>query len=79
MTTITLTLPVDVIESMKDIAPKRGFSDYQSLLNFYIGEGLRKDEAEYTFGVEARLIAALKKRGVSSELLEEASRELHAA
>jgi hypothetical protein len=44
MTTITLTLPVDVIESIKEIAPKRGFSDYQYLLTSYLGDGLRRDE-----------------------------------
>ena len=79
MTSITLRIPVDVVESMKLIAPQRGFSGYQSLLKSYISEGLRKDEAQYTFGIEARLIAALKKRGVSADVLEDAARELHAA
>jgi len=79
MTSITLRIPVDVVESMKAIAPQRGFSGYQPLLKSYIGEGLRRDEAQYAFSTEARLIAALKKRGVSSEVLEDAARELHAA
>ena len=79
MTSITLRIPVDVVESMKAIAPQRGFSGYQPLLKSYIGEGLRRDEAQYAFSIEARLIAALKKRGVSSEVLEDAARELHAA
>lgn len=51
MTSITLQIPVDVVDSMKAIAPLRGFSGYQTLLKAYIGEGLRRDEA-------------LKKRGV---------------
>ena len=79
MTSITLRIPVDVVESMKAIAPQRGFSGYQPLLKSYIGEGLRRDEAQYAFSIAARLIAALKKRGVSSEVLEDAARELHAA
>jgi hypothetical protein len=75
MTSITLRIPVDVVESLKEIAPRKGFSGYQTLLKAYIGEGLRRDEAEYVFGHTARLIDALKKRGVPDALIEEAERE----
>lgn len=75
MTSITLRIPVDVVESLKEIAPLKGFSGYQPLLKAYIGEGLRRDEAEYVFGHTARLIEALKKRGVPENLIEEAARE----
>ena len=43
--TITMRIPVDVVESLKAIAPTRGFSAYQTLLKSYISEGLRRDEA----------------------------------
>jgi len=76
-TSITIRIPVDVVESMKEIAPHRGFSGYQSLLKSYISDGLRRDEAQFAFSVEARLIEALKKRGVSAELLADAAKELH--
>ncbi|MDD2774798.1 MAG: hypothetical protein PHU06_02465 [Gallionella sp.] len=76
MTSITLRIPVDVVDSMKEIAPHKGFSGYQTLLKSYISEGLRNDEARYTVGATARLIEALKKRGVSEEVLAEAAREL---
>lgn len=79
MTSITVRIPTDVVDSMKEIAPKRGFSGYQSLLKSYLGEGLRRDEALYAFGATARLIEALKKRGVPEALIEEASRELPVA
>lgn len=79
MTSITLRIPVDVVESMKEIAPQRGFSGYQALLKSYIGEGLRRDEAQYAFGPAARLIEVLKKRGVPEDVLEEAVREVHPA
>ena len=75
MTSITLRIPVDVVESLKEIAPRKGFSGYQPLLKAYIGEGLRRDEAEYVFGPTARLIEALEKRGVPENLIEEAVRE----
>ncbi|MBI5625944.1 MAG: hypothetical protein HY935_01900 [Nitrosomonadales bacterium] len=76
---ITVRMPADVVDSMKEIAPQRGFSGYQSLMKSYIGEGLRRDEAQYAFGKTARLIEVLKKRGVPDALLEAAARELEAA
>jgi hypothetical protein len=75
MTTITLRIAVDVVDSMKVIAPQRGFSGYQGLLKTYISEGLRKDEAEYVFSKHARVMAALRKRGVDEKILEEAERD----
>ena len=79
MTSITLRIPVDVVESMKRIAPQRGFSGYQALLKSYLSDGLRRDEAQYALSLEARLVAALRKRGVSQELLDDAAKELHPA
>jgi hypothetical protein len=43
MTTITIPIPEDVIEDLKRIAPLLGFSDYQPLVQAYIGQGLRAD------------------------------------
>ncbi|HSV54498.1 MAG TPA: hypothetical protein VLJ57_20420 [Burkholderiaceae bacterium] len=78
MTSITLRIPVDVVESMKTIAPQRGFSGYQALLKSYLSECLRRDEAQFAAVEQARLIDALKRLGVPAELIEEAERELHA-
>ncbi|CAK0769961.1 conserved hypothetical protein [Gammaproteobacteria bacterium] len=79
MTTITLRIPMDVVESLKEIAPKRGLTGYQTLLKSYISEGLRQDEAKFSGSQAARLIEALKRHGVSEAVLDEASRELEAA
>ena len=38
MTSITLRIPVDVVKSMKEIAPLRGFTAYQTLLKAYFGK-----------------------------------------
>ncbi len=76
MTTITVRIPVDVVESMKEIAPQRGFSGYQTLLKSYMSDGMRHDEAQYAFGRTARLIEVLKKHGVPEDVLEAAAREL---
>ncbi|MDR1850248.1 MAG: hypothetical protein LBQ75_09420 [Zoogloeaceae bacterium] len=75
MTIVTVRMPVDMIESMKRIAPLRGFSGYQPLLKHYVSEGLRKDEAEFIFSASGRLIDALKKQGISEKALEEAAKE----
>jgi len=79
MTSITLRIPVDVVDSLKQIAPLKGFSGYQTLLKSYIGEGLRRDEAKFTPNQTARLIEALKKRGVPESVIDQASKDLSAA
>ena len=75
MTSITLRIPEDIVDSLKIIAPHKGFSGYQALLKAYISEGLRRDEAVQAFGPAARLAQALRKRGVSAKLIEEAAQE----
>ncbi len=79
MTAITLRIPIDVVESLKEIAPKRGFSGYQVLLKSYISEGLRHDEAKFAENQTSQLIEALKRHGVSEAVLNEAYQELEAA
>jgi hypothetical protein len=75
-TTITMRIPVDVVESLKAIAPMRGFAAYQTLLKSYISEGLRRDEAEFDQLAARKLAAVLKRRGVAESLLEEALAEV---
>jgi hypothetical protein len=65
-----------VVEFLKEIAPLKGFSGYQTLLKSYISEGLRKDEERYSGMSTTRLIEALKKYGVSEVAIEEAIRDL---
>lgn len=72
MTSITVRMPQDVVESMKRIAPLRGLKGYQTLLKLYLSEGLRRDEALLEPPV-AQLIRALIAQGVSAELIEQAS------
>jgi len=78
MISVTLRMPEDVVDSLKTIAPHKGFSGYQALLKAYVGDGLRRDEATYLYGPAARLAEALKKRGVDPKLIDEAARELAA-
>ena len=78
VTSITLRIPVDVVDSLKAIAPHKGFSGYQTLLKSYISEGLRRDEAIHADALVERLTQALKKRGVSDKVLGEALRDMAA-
>ena len=41
MTTISLRIPEDVVEDLKLIAGRLGFSDYQPLIRAYVGQGMR--------------------------------------
>ncbi|MHB1871789.1 MAG: hypothetical protein ACYCT1_13190 [Steroidobacteraceae bacterium] len=75
-TTITMRIPADVVESLKAVAPMRGFSAYQTLLKSYISEGLRRDEAQFDQNTAQRLAAALKRRGVAETVLQEAMQEV---
>lgn len=74
-TTITMRIPVDVVELLKEIAPTRGLSGYQTLLKLYISEGLRRDEAQAELQTLRRLTEALKRRGVKESVLKEALAE----
>ncbi len=78
MTSITLRIPVDVVDNLKELAPKTGHTGYQALLKSYISEGLRRDEAKFTFAPTQRLMQALKKRGVSAKVLDQALNDLAA-
>ena len=68
---------MDVIESLKRIAPMRGFDSYRALLASYIRAGLRRDECEFTRLTVSRLTEALLRRGVSVALIQEALAEVH--
>ena len=79
MTSITLRIPVDVVDSLKEIAPHKGMAGYQTLLKAYISDGLRLDEAKFSSTQSARLMQALRKRGVPEDVLDAAARETAAA
>ena len=71
-----MRVPVDVIESLKAIAPLRGFTGYQTLLKSYISDGLRRDEAQLDQNTAEELAEALKRRGVGDRVLKEALAEI---
>ena len=72
MTSITLRMPIDVVEDMKRITPQLGFSGYQALLKTYVGQGLRKDIEKLDNNNVTALVSSLKKHGVSENIINEA-------
>ena len=75
MTTISMRLPEDVIEDLKEIAPALGFSGYQPLIRAYIGQGLRKDLARMENSQVQVLMESLRRHGVKDEVISEAIAE----
>ncbi len=75
-TTITMRIPVDVVESLKALAPLKGFTAYQTLLKSYISEGLRRDEAQLDQHSAHKLAQVLKRRGVDEKVIEKALAEI---
>ena len=76
MTSITIRMPVDVVDDMKNIAPILGFSGYQSLLKAYVGQGLRKDLERLDNDTVTALVSSLKKHGVSENIINDALNEV---
>jgi len=75
MATISLRMPEDVIEDLKEIAPTLGFSGYQPLMRSYIGQGLRKDLQRLEGSQLKTLTESLRKHGVKDEQISAAIAE----
>ncbi|BFM39521.1 hypothetical protein [Synechocystis sp. LKSZ1] len=76
MTTITIRMPEDVIEDLKRVAPLLGFSGYQPLVRAYVGQGLRADLERLDGDTVSALVASLKRRGVSDDVIQGALSEV---
>jgi hypothetical protein len=69
MTPISLRIPENVIEDLKEIAPTLGFSGYQSLIKAYISKGLRADLERLEGSQVQAITESLRKQGVADELI----------
>ena len=77
MTQISLRIPDDVIDDLKLVAETLGFSGYQPLIRFYIGQGLRKDIEVVETSRASLLVTSLKKHGLSDAQIQEILNESH--
>ena len=79
MTTISLRMPQTLVEELKAIAPKLGFSGYQPLIRAYVGQGLQADQERLKSNQELdALLESLRSRGVSESVLGSAVAEARA-
>jgi hypothetical protein len=78
MVMVSIRMPQDVVEALKENAPRKGLRGHQALLKAYVGEGLRRDEALYCFGPTQRFAEALRRRGVSDEVITAALKDMAA-
>ena len=77
MITISLRIPEDVVDDLKDIAPRLGFSGYQPLIRAYIGQGLRADlERLSNNPAISNLVESLRRHGVKDEVIASALAEV---
>lgn len=81
-TSISMRIPVDLLEKLKKIARLKEMAGYQSVIKYYIGQGLLRDadlvhqiEAEDAEVEAARLEATFKKIGLGREQMEAFWRE----
>jgi len=75
MTSVTIRIPEDVVEDLKNLAPELGFSGYQPLVRAYIGQGMRKDLKKLESSRVDALVQSLKDHGVSEKILNDALKE----
>ena len=75
MTTISLRMPDDVIDDLKEIAPVLGFSGYQPLLRTYIGQGLRRDQLRMADSEMQRMAESLRRQGIADQVISTALEE----
>jgi hypothetical protein len=75
MTTISIRLPQDIIDDLKDVAPALGYSGYQPLARAYIGRGLREDLERLENSRAQMLAESLRKRGMSESMIAEVIEE----
>ncbi len=76
MSSITIRMPEDVVDDLKRVAPTLGFSGYQPLIRFYIGQSLRKDLEFLDHTRLDKFITKLEEHGVSQQVIREVVNDL---
>jgi hypothetical protein len=69
MTVISMRMPEDVLDELKEIAPLLGYSGYQPLMRAYIGQGLRKDLSDLLSTPIEKIAESLRKQGVEEDVI----------
>jgi putative aminopeptidase FrvX len=72
MTAISMRLPEQMIEDLKEIAQAKGFSGYQGLIRYYVSQGMRADLEELDRPNLEAVARALKESGVPKKVIDRA-------
>ena len=75
MTVISLRIPEDVIDDLREIAPLMGYSGYQPLIRNYIGQGLRDDLSRLQNTPMEAIAESLRQQGVPEDIIARAIAE----
>ncbi len=70
--TVSLRLPVDLVDDMKEIAPMLGWTRYTTAMRGYIGRGLYEDYDRLLGSPVAKLTQSLRASGVADEVIADA-------
>ncbi len=70
--TVSLRLPVDVVDDLKEIAPMLGWTRYTTAMRGYIGQGLYEDYDRLRGSPVAKLTKSLRASGVADEIIADA-------
>ena len=44
VTTVSISMPKDVVDDLEQMAIQRGMSSHKALIRYYVGKGLREDK-----------------------------------
>ena len=72
MSLISMRLPRQMIDELKEIAISKGFSGYQGLIRYYVSQGARKDIEEMDAPNLENVARSLKEHGVSKKVIDQA-------
>ncbi len=67
VTAISINVPTDVVEDLKEVATLRGFSRVEVLVRAYVGQGLREDLERLDDAPVLRLAESPRKQGLSEK------------
>ncbi len=76
MREVALNIPEDVCEDLAKIASELGFSNSESLMRAYIGQGLRVDLERFENKEISNLVESLRRHGIKDEIIASALSDL---
>lgn len=76
MVSVTLRMHSDVVDDLKRIAERLGFTGYQPLMRAFIGKSLREELEKLEKDPLQKFVIALKHQGVKDSFIKKAMQEI---